>query len=310
MIELALCIGIIAFAMVAIMGVLPLGLSVQKQNREDTIIDQEGQQWINILKNGQGGWGDLTNYLDYVLVNHQQLGGNGVGGGGSVPAIYGFRGPFFNDSVPNPNVLLTTANDIVGMLTLPTFEADSGVVYSNRITAVFRSISGAQNAQIRGSPGVNSAVDENQFQDSFRYQMDVELTPAATTPSLDMTRENPSFTNLFTLESIQSGGWLNAYRLDPDNVIKFFKSAGVNRVDTDPLAATLYDLRLTFRWPVFKVGDEYRVGPGVRTLRTQVSGRPIFTLYQTNRPSTVYWPSTPIRPRKFDRASINRDPRP
>lgn len=310
MIELALCIGIISFAMVAIMGVLPLGLSVQRQNREDTVIDQEGQQWINILKNGQGGWGDLTNYLDYVLVNHQQFAGNGVGGGGSAPAIYGFRGYFFNDTVPNPNVLLTNANDIVSFLSLPTFEADSGVVYSNRITAVFRSISGAQNTQIRSSNGASSVRDDNQMQDSFRYQIDVELTPAATTPSLDMMRENPSYTNLFTLESIQSGGWLNAYRLDPNNVIQVFKSKGINRADTDPLAATLYDLRLTFRWPVFKVGDEYRVGLGNRTFRTQIAGRPIFTRYQTNRPSSVYWPGTPLRPRKFDRASINRDPRP
>lgn len=307
MIELALCIGIIAFAMVAIMGVLPLGLSVQKQNREDTIIDQEGQQWINILKNGQGGWGDLTNYLDYVLVDHQQL--NGIGGGAG-PAVYGFRGPFFSDTVPKPNVLLTNANHIVGLLSVPTFEADSGVVYSNRVLAVVRSISGSQNSQVRRSLSDTAALAESQSQDAFRYQIEVELTPAATVPSLDMTYTNPSFTNLSTLESIQSGGWLNAYRLDPDKVGQYFKSGGVNRADTDPLAATLYDLRLTFRWPVFKVGEDYRVGPGIRSFRTQVTGRPVFSLYQTNKPSSVYWPGTPIRPRKFDRAAINRDPRP
>jgi len=33
MIEIALCIAVVAIAMVAIIGVLPAGLNVQKQNR-------------------------------------------------------------------------------------------------------------------------------------------------------------------------------------------------------------------------------------------------------------------------------------
>jgi len=33
-IELAICLGIIAFALVAIIGVLPIGINVQKDNRE------------------------------------------------------------------------------------------------------------------------------------------------------------------------------------------------------------------------------------------------------------------------------------
>lgn len=317
MIELALCIGIISFAMVAIMGVLPLGLSVQRQNREDTVIDQEGQQWINIIKNGQTGWGDLTNYLDYILVEHYKASGTDMGGpvsptpgGGGGPATYGFRGPFFGEAVPHPNLLINTANEIVGLLSVPTFEADSGVVYSNRITGVFRSISGAQNTQVRRSSGATGTLGESQTQDAFRYQVQVELTPTATVPSLDMTFQNPTFTNLETRESVQSGGWLNAYRLDPVNVLRVFTAKGMNRTDTDPLAATLYDLRLTLRWPVFKVGDEYRVGPGIRTFRTQIAGRPVFAFYQTNKANSVYWPGTPIRPRKFDRSAINRDPRP
>src|SRR5436190_18277631 len=37
MIEIALCIAIIGFALVAIIGILPAGMQVQKDNREDTV---------------------------------------------------------------------------------------------------------------------------------------------------------------------------------------------------------------------------------------------------------------------------------
>ena len=38
MIEIALCLAIIGFALVAIIGILPAGMQVQKDNREDTIV--------------------------------------------------------------------------------------------------------------------------------------------------------------------------------------------------------------------------------------------------------------------------------
>src|SRR5687767_7500284 len=41
MVEIALCLGIIGFALVAIIGVLPLGLNTQKDNRADTIINKD-----------------------------------------------------------------------------------------------------------------------------------------------------------------------------------------------------------------------------------------------------------------------------
>ena len=307
MVELALCIGIIAFAMVAIMGVLPIGMNVQKQNREDTIIDQEGPQWINILRNGQVGWGDLTNSLDYVLVEHTPI-SRSAGGGGGGREVYGFRGPFFpsSEAVLPPNVVLESAEQLVSLLSIPKFEADSGVVYSNRITAVVRAMAGAQNSQVRLT-AANPRPSDQQTEDAFRYQMEVEIVPVSSTPSLNMTREDPAFTNLYTAENVQIGGWLNAYRLDPENVLRVFSGRGNNRTDRDPLSATLYDLRLTLRWPVYKVGDDYRVGPGSRTFRTQLVGRPVFDLYQMNRPNSVYWKGTSIRPRRFDSSVISRD---
>ena len=62
MVEIALCLGIIAFALVAIIGVLPTGLSVQKDNREDTSINFDAAYLMDAIRNGAQGQDDLTNY--------------------------------------------------------------------------------------------------------------------------------------------------------------------------------------------------------------------------------------------------------
>ena len=63
MVEIALCLAIIAFALVAIIGVLPTGLNVQKANREETVIDQDAALWMDAIRNGALGCDDLTNYV-------------------------------------------------------------------------------------------------------------------------------------------------------------------------------------------------------------------------------------------------------
>ena len=50
MIEIALCLAIIGFALVAIIGVLPTGLNVQKDNREETIINQDAAVWMDAVR--------------------------------------------------------------------------------------------------------------------------------------------------------------------------------------------------------------------------------------------------------------------
>ena len=63
MIEIALSLAIIGFALVAIIGVLPLGMNVQKENREETIINQDASVFLNAIRNGARGLDDLTNYV-------------------------------------------------------------------------------------------------------------------------------------------------------------------------------------------------------------------------------------------------------
>jgi len=53
MVEIALCIAVVAFALVAILGVMPTGLQVQKDNREDTIIIRTGPSGSNAPERSQ-----------------------------------------------------------------------------------------------------------------------------------------------------------------------------------------------------------------------------------------------------------------
>ena len=52
MIEIAISLAIIGFALVAIVGVLPAGLNVQKENREETILNQDGPFLLEAIRSG------------------------------------------------------------------------------------------------------------------------------------------------------------------------------------------------------------------------------------------------------------------
>jgi hypothetical protein len=55
MVEIALCIAIIGFALVAIIGVLPTGLRVQKDNRDDTVLGQDATIFMEAIRGGAQG---------------------------------------------------------------------------------------------------------------------------------------------------------------------------------------------------------------------------------------------------------------
>src|ERR1043165_8058335 len=93
MIEIALCLAIIGFALVAIIGILPAGMQVQKDNREDTIINQDATYWMEAIRNGSVGLDDLTNYVDAIITNNVQ--------------------------VPLPGPTYTSGFQIVGLLSTP-----------------------------------------------------------------------------------------------------------------------------------------------------------------------------------------------
>ena len=48
-------IAIIGFALVAIIGVLPTAMRVQQDNRGDTLIDQDGNYFLEAIRTGARG---------------------------------------------------------------------------------------------------------------------------------------------------------------------------------------------------------------------------------------------------------------
>lgn len=52
MVEIAICLGVIAIALVAILGVLPTGTRVQKDNREETIVEQDAKYILEAIRGG------------------------------------------------------------------------------------------------------------------------------------------------------------------------------------------------------------------------------------------------------------------
>jgi len=63
MIEIAIAIAVIGFALVAIIGVLPTAMRVQQDNRADTLIDQDGVYFMEAIRHGSQGLDDLRNYV-------------------------------------------------------------------------------------------------------------------------------------------------------------------------------------------------------------------------------------------------------
>lgn len=72
MIEIAIALGVIGFALVAIMGILPLGLTVQRDNRFETIINQDATYWLEAIRDGAQhatlDQDDLTNYVERIIL--------------------------------------------------------------------------------------------------------------------------------------------------------------------------------------------------------------------------------------------------
>ena len=64
--EIAIALGVIAFALIAIIGILPAGLQVQKDNREETIINQDARLLLEAIKSGGR---DVTSDLGVFVVS-------------------------------------------------------------------------------------------------------------------------------------------------------------------------------------------------------------------------------------------------
>ena len=209
MVEIALSIAVVAFALVAILGVLPTGMTVQKDNRDDGVINQEGRYWLEAIRSG-ARVEDLTNYVESITITNQTVAKKSVtfdnGYGGAV----GLR-----------------PQDVIALLSTPKYIFDDkNNRETNRVSARVKAITG---------PAAEKGSLTNEF--SFRYEMQVEITPSSTSPLAG---------------TFPDGGAQN----------RFISTLGEN----------LHELRLIFRWPVVQRGNGWFVGNNRKTFRARIAG--------------------------------------
>src|SRR6266536_2863394 len=131
MVEIALCLGVIAIALVAIIGVLPTGVRVQRDNREDTIINQEGLFLLEAIRSGSRGLDYLTNYFDTITTSN-------------VLGVTVYTTPQLQRTVPAGAVfggLITNGQQIVSLLTRPKYDLNGK--FTNHVAARVRAITGS-----------------------------------------------------------------------------------------------------------------------------------------------------------------------
>lgn len=126
MIEIAISLGVVTFALVAILGVLPTGMRVQKDNLEDTIVNQDGTLLMEAIRSGARGSDELTNFFDSITISNS-LGGLIV---------------YTND--PRSGNYLSNGTAVIGRLSTPKyFFGRNNEVTQNSVSARVRAMTGS-----------------------------------------------------------------------------------------------------------------------------------------------------------------------
>jgi hypothetical protein len=257
MVEIAISLAVIGIALVSIIGVLPIGMNTQRDNREETIINLDATVFIEAIRGGARGMDDLTNYV-YAITNYQTLYPSG------------------NAVVPTPgwdSSMLTNGARIVGLLSMPEYTDNSGLPiptliyggYSNHVVAYVRSISGPA---VEKPPQTNDIV----VGDSFGYRILCVNAPVATDTNIFISLWKSQPYGIGAQVMYNWSYWqANAATVATDIPGQLFSSKWA-KISFYPLelAANLHELRLTFLWPQQPNG---KVGPGRQTFRTMVAGQ-------------------------------------
>jgi type II secretory pathway pseudopilin PulG len=297
MVEIAICLAIIGIALVAIIGVLPLGINVQRDNREETLIDQDASVLMENIRNGARGLDDLTNYVYTITNNWTSYKADGTllssGVNGYTYTNFSVNTPY---SVGAP---LTNGMNIIGLLSTPEYVANNGTplasivnvgYYSNYVVAYVRSLSGSA---VEKPPQDNDIIRG----DSFSYKLICQNVPVAvnTPPNWTAQSYNAGAEVLFngiSWRAIIGGTPL----LPPQSGDDPTNNSGrwVQDSYIQQLTANLRDQRLTFLWPLLPNGG---TGQGRQTFRTTVAGQ-MTTNYVIGSEQILYF----FQPQSFTNA--------
>lgn len=244
MMEVALCLAIIGFALVAIIGVLPRGMNSQQETRQATIISEDATMFLEAIRGGARGLDDLTNYVFAITNYYQSYNASGRPFSGVFAAGYTFAGANIAGT-PRPDWGITNGLRIIGLMSTPEFTANIpnanpnpnpipvnhrwGVAYtSNRVYAYVRAISGGA----ADKPPQNNKILRGA---SFSYRVLCVNAPAAGAPGV---------------------------------------LADQTAVYDQQLEGNLRELRLLFSWPLL---PNFDVGSYKQNFRADVSGAMVTT---------------------------------
>ena len=107
MIEIAIALGVIGFALVAIIGILPIGLEVQRDNRSETIINQDATLWLEAIRSGAVGMNELPSYVDNISLIERNPNDNSFVSSNRWTRV----------GTPPATPKFTTGADVIGLLT-------------------------------------------------------------------------------------------------------------------------------------------------------------------------------------------------
>ena len=311
MIEVALCLAIIGFALVSILLVLPSGMNTQRDTREETIIGQDASMLLEAIRGGARGMDDLTNYVTAItnyFTDYNQFG---------KVVDQGYFGYTYNDAtywdngalaLTMPSMHLTNGLRIIGILSTPEYLSGNlgglelspppttlgvwpvglppinytlnSAYASNHVVAYIRSFSGLAAEK---PPQNNQIMQE----DTFSYRVLCVNAPV------------PMDTNIFQpvwQSQPYSAGAQVFYFMDFLQAIANTLAADIPGQSGKWVRVPNYavemlnsqrELRLLFEWPQLPNGN---VGGFRQSFRTTVAGQLMRTNY------SLYYPPAPVFP--------------
>jgi len=180
MLEVAISLAIVGFALVAIIGVLPNGMQVQKSNRDDTLINQEGLMMLEAIRNGTMNFYTLTNMVDDVAVYCTNSKGA---------------------AMSYTNIVLNSPAQIMGLLSIPSgalYQTNKSgpSMYATQVVAKVRAKSGVISQQ-----GIKT--DARAFAFSYLLQPEIRLfTNYGSYVAVNATNLNKAALSLYELKLV------------------------------------------------------------------------------------------------------------
>jgi prepilin-type N-terminal cleavage/methylation domain-containing protein len=174
LVEIAICIAVVSIAMVAIIGVLPAGLNVQRLNREESVLTQDAELLLNAVRAGQVRLQDLVNYADRVTLIRQYR-------DASPSQTNYYHGPLVAGN-PEGSEAFVDPFQLIGLISRPryTFEPSlnhptASIVVTNTVRLEMRSMSGSMaNQPVIRSGNTRTVGSDPRIDFAFRYLVTIE----------------------------------------------------------------------------------------------------------------------------------------